>query len=260
MGPAVTAHLPLGRVHVDVPMSRGEHAQWPRTAVPTQALEAAAQDWYEYRDGSCLVAAWNSYQGISLATALCFAAAALAMLAGGPAAGTCRASPLRELCPDSGDAGKEGMVYSIIVALNIVGLAYVVFSCYFTHAVVPRLRGEVSCRLAAPLSRALASASWSVEAHMRSSRWWRRLSWARGARRGSTCCLRARLRVATMGPEGDEGADPQGPLRSSWQTTTRRDGCRTVHVLHPRMDMVGLRAPLRASPGRGPRAEQNGQA
>ncbi|CAK0862911.1 unnamed protein product [Prorocentrum cordatum] len=85
------------------------------------------------------------------------------MLAGGPAAGTCRASPLRELCPDSGDAGKEGMVYSIIVALNIVGLAYVVFSCYFTHAVVPRLRGEVSCRLAAPLSRALASASWSVE-------------------------------------------------------------------------------------------------
>ncbi|CAK0862908.1 unnamed protein product [Prorocentrum cordatum] len=165
MGPAVTAHLPLGRVHVDVPMSRGEHAQWPRTAVPTQALEAAAQDWYEYRDGSCLVAAWNSYQGISLATALCFAAAALAMLAGGPAAGTCRASPLRELCPDSGDAGKEGMVYSIIVALNIVGLAYVVFSCYFTHAVVPRLRGEVSCRLAAPLSRALASASWSVEAH-----------------------------------------------------------------------------------------------
>jgi hypothetical protein len=126
-----------------VPLSCGEPAQWPPSAIPVQMLEAAAQDWYEFRDNSCLVKVWIMSPWISAAMVLCtlpiFLFNALSF----------------------GTHGEVGQTMGILIGVCAFSLL-AAFSCYVHVCLLPQLKNEVSARLAAPLSRALAGFGWTV--------------------------------------------------------------------------------------------------
>jgi hypothetical protein len=113
-------------------------------AIPAGTLEAAARDWYEFRDGSFDVKLWLNSQWVVLGWAA-------------PIAG-----PLLPIfMPGQLDA--SSLITWGPIILGTWMTFFCVFTCYVQNSVVPRVKHEVNERLAAPLSRALASSGWTVE-------------------------------------------------------------------------------------------------
>lgn len=142
--------IPAGGARMAVPLSHGEQAQWPATAVPIETLEAAAQDWYEFRDNSFRVRLWRNHGWISCAMVWALVLSPLYLFVWLVGLPVLPASFLSVHSP-----------MPIFVGIFFLLMA---FSLCFMYGLMWKIKDEVSERLATPLSRALASSGWIVEA------------------------------------------------------------------------------------------------
>lgn len=176
------APIPAGGAHVAVPLS-GERGKWEvvghpgAEAIPVEVLEAGAQGWYEFRDGSLRAKLWSNLPRINCALTVCAFIPAV-LLRGFFGAGN-HSSRTRSLQPNTilHDPPVESSVLEITPvdweAVIVLGISiYVVLSLlawasllwYVQYRMIWRLKDEVSEHLAVPLSRALANSGWTVEA------------------------------------------------------------------------------------------------
>jgi hypothetical protein len=155
------APIPAGGAHVAVPLS-GERGKWEvvghpgAEAIPIEVLEACAQDWYEFRDGSLRAKLWSNLPRINCALTVCaFIPAVLLRGFFGAGDRSRRARPSDE---------ETFVVLGIAIYVVLSLLAWASLLWYVQYRMMRRLKDEVSEHLAAPLSRALASSGWTVEA------------------------------------------------------------------------------------------------
>lgn len=176
-----------------VPMQSGEQAQWPVSTVPIESLEAAAQEWYRFRDSSWGVKLYNHH-------GFCIAVVIILMVLLGPGwrlviaracqfddTGQCHTfepstcdqltgcvflyEKGRGICtPEASFTACEdlkdyfGRVYVMMFAFPLVLMGLVV---YVKCLLVPRLRDEAGSRLAVPVAQTLVGTGWSVKAYSR---------------------------------------------------------------------------------------------
>lgn len=173
-----------------VPMRSGEQAQWPVASVNIENLEAAAQEWYRFRD---------SYWGVKLYNhhGLFIAVVVILMVLLGPGwrlviakacsveedngqchtfqpstcdqltgcvfdgdKGICMLEPPFDVCEDLKDFFGKAYLMTFAIPLNMLALVL-----YVKCKLFPRLRDEASSRLAAPVAQALVGTGWSVKAY-----------------------------------------------------------------------------------------------
>jgi hypothetical protein len=171
-------------------MRAGEQAQWPVSTVPIESLEAAAQEWYRFRDSSWGVKLYN-HHGLLIAVAI------VLMMLLGPGgrlaiaracrlddSGQCHTSEpstcdqlagcffLHEegggictleasftACEDMKDYFGKAYLMTFPLALIMLGLVL-----YVKCQLLPRLRDEANGRLAVPVAHALVGTGWSAKA------------------------------------------------------------------------------------------------
>ncbi|CAK0875748.1 unnamed protein product [Prorocentrum cordatum] len=174
-----------------VPMRSGQLAQWPVSTVPIESLEAAAREWYRFRDSSCGVKLYNQHW-------LLIIVAVILMMLLGPGwrlaiaracrldetdqchtrdpstcdqlagclflhdkgGGVCTPEASFSACEDLRDYSGRMEAMAIALPLMMLGLAL-----YVKWQLLPRLRDEASSRLAGPVAQALVGTGWSVKAH-----------------------------------------------------------------------------------------------
>lgn len=183
-------------------MSRGQQAAWPVSTLPLESFEAAAQDWYSFRDHSCSVRLYNHFGCIVvlMVLGLIFSSVPMAMLR---MVGNyeCRRSLATDSCSREARDGIEeceglsemghlecyvvsfdkelrcvergspcdpreqigGFMFSIFLQPLSV-LPFVGVLLYIKCCMLKRLNEEVQRRLATPLTQLLAGTGWVVQA------------------------------------------------------------------------------------------------
>jgi len=200
MGSTISA--PRNGARMAVPMDRGQQAAWPVSTLPLESLEAAAQDWYAFRDHSCSVRLYRHFGFITLLMVLFLVFSSVPMVILRVMAKIeCKSSLSTDRCfrearhnMDECDKFSErgrpmchvaffdnehlcverdspcdprekmgGIMFSILMQPFGVLLFIGVF-VYIKCCMLRSLKEEVQRRLATPLTQLLAGTGWEVNA------------------------------------------------------------------------------------------------
>mmetsp|Transcript_112528 Transcript_112528/g.223651 ORF Transcript_112528/g.223651 Transcript_112528/m.223651 type:complete len:345 (+) Transcript_112528:82-1116(+) len=200
MGSTISA--PRNGARMAVPMDTGQQAAWPVSTLPLESLEAAAQDWYAFRDHSCSVRLYRHFGCITVLMVLClvFSSVPMAVWRVMPK-NECRLSLstdrcFREsrgnvdecdrfsemghsechvaffdkqyLCVERGSpCGPREKMGGIIITILVqpLGMLFVMgLFLYIKCCMLKNLNEEAQRRLATPLTELLAGTGWVVQA------------------------------------------------------------------------------------------------
>jgi len=198
-----TISVPRHGARMEIPMRAGQQAAWPVSTLPLESLEAAAQDWYAFRDRSCAVKCYNSFACFMVMFFVSIFLVAIPPVAirsmqNGMCAGAMKTDRCvlraaddvdlctamtehgvadchfvflhgREMCLTVGSVCEDDPVDTSFDAGYLVFRMLVTFSfigmiIYIKCCMLRRLRDEAQRRLATPLTQLLAGTGWVVKA------------------------------------------------------------------------------------------------
>lgn len=154
MGSSIS--VPRSGARMAVPMRFGQQAAWPVSTLPLESLEAAAQDWYAFRDRSCTVKLYNNFASLLVFMFIGIFVQVFSRVVG---RAVCVVADLD--CEGMGRDREFSCWFLLPPCLILLAVGAMM---YVKCVTLPRLNSEVQQRLAVPLTQLLAGTGWVVQA------------------------------------------------------------------------------------------------